>query len=74
MSQSEYLVMLIGHNNGNNAGHSGPAGPIGSVGFPSSWSINIGYQFGYDPFDVPSGGHHLGTLYTRSNNKLSIII
>ena len=47
MSQSEYLVMLIGHNNGNNAGHAGPAGPIGSVGFPSSWSINIGYQFGY---------------------------
>jgi len=58
---------LTGHNNGNNAVHAGPAGPIGSIGFPSTWSINIGYP--YDPFDVPSGGHRLDLMDMHCKDK-----
>ena len=74
MSQFEYLVMSIGHNNGNTGGHAGPAGPVGSAQFPSSWSswTNIGYP--NNPFDVKPGGHHFGTFYTYCKNKQNIII
>ena len=67
MSESEYLVMLIGHSNGNTGGHAGPAGPVGPV------RPSVGYPY-QTPFDNIHGGHHLGTIYTRCYNVQSIII